>query len=127
MASSVKTLVEKADADVGHICVQQAFDLLSDTSYRFIDVRDVREIERTGRIPAARHCPRGMLEFWIDPQSPYHKAYFAGDVTFAFYCASGWRSALSAQTAKQMGLKQVTHVKGGINAWIDAGYPLDRR
>jgi rhodanese-related sulfurtransferase len=69
-------------------------------------VRDIRELAKTGRIPGAKHCPRGMLEFWIDPQSPYHKPFFAEDVQFVFYCASGWRSALAAQTAKNHGPQQ---------------------
>jgi rhodanese-related sulfurtransferase len=120
-------LVAQADADVGHIDVASAADMLKVTDVRFIDVRDVRELSRTGRIPGAKHCPRGLLEFWIDQESPYHKPLFAEDATFVFYCASGWRSALAAQTAKQMGLQKVTHLKGGITAWIEAGKPTEAR
>lgn len=124
---SSASLVAQADADVGHIDVASATDMLKVTDARFIDVRDVRELSRTGRIPGAKHCPRGMLEFWIDQESPYHRPLFAEDATFVFYCASGWRSALAAQTAKQMGLQKVTHLKGGITAWIEAGKPTEAR
>ncbi|MFN3226028.1 MAG: rhodanese-like domain-containing protein [Hyphomicrobiales bacterium] len=120
-------LVAEADAAVGHIRAETAKTLLKNDDTRFIDVRDIRELAKTGRIPGAKHCPRGMLEFWIDPQSPYHKPLFAEDVQFVFYCASGWRSALAAQTAKTMGLSKVTHLKGGISAWIEAGLPVEER
>lgn len=117
--------VEQADKAVGNLAPAEAAALISDPGTLFIDVRDVRELAKTGRIPGAKHCPRGMLEFWIDPQSPYHKSLFAQDGRFLFYCASGWRSALSAQTAKEMGLQNVTHLKGGITAWLEAGLPVD--
>ena len=87
----------------------------------FVDLRDVRELQREGRIPGAFHCPRGMLEFWIDPDSPYHKDVFQKDGPFVFFCASGWRSALSAKAAQDMGLKPVAHIEGGFNAWRAAG------
>ncbi|MFK7792600.1 MAG: rhodanese-like domain-containing protein [Devosiaceae bacterium] len=122
-AVSAASLVEAADAEVGNITPSQAVELTDDPSVQFIDVRDIRELAKTGRIPGAKHCPRGMLEFWIDPQSPYHKPKFAQDARFVFYCASGWRSALAAQTALNMGLKDATHLKGGITAWIEAGLP----
>ena len=86
-----------------------------------IDLRDPREIEREGRIPGAFHCPRGMLEFWIDPASPYAKPIFQEDKKFVFHCASGWRSALAAKVANEMGLKPVAHIGGGFTAWRDAG------
>ncbi|MBV6657797.1 MAG: rhodanese-like domain-containing protein, partial [Devosiaceae bacterium] len=105
----------------------EAQGLLDDPAIYFVDVRDVRELEKTGRIPGARHCPRGMLEFWIDPDSPYHKPFFAEPVRFVFYCASGWRSALAAKTAHDMGLENVTHLKGGITEWLDAGQPTETR
>lgn len=125
--SRAADLVAAADAHIGNVEVARAADMLSAADVRFIDVRDVRELSKTGRIPGAKHCPRGMLEFWIDQASPYHKPLFAEDATFVFYCASGWRSALAAQTAKQMGLQRVTHLKGGITAWIDAGKPTEGR
>ncbi len=91
----------------------------------FIDLRDVREIAKTGRIPGARHVPRGMLEFWLDPASSYHKPYFAEDKTFVFYCAGGLRSALAAKCAQDMGLKPVAHIQGGMEAWVADGAPVD--
>lgn len=120
-------LVARAEAAVGFLTGDEAEGRLNASDVRFIDVRDVRELAKTGRIPGAKHCPRGMLEFWIDPQSPYHKPLFAEDVEFIFYCASGWRSALAAQTAKQMGLLRVTHLKGGIMAWLEEGRPVEQR
>ena len=90
-----------------------------------VDIRDVRERQRDGFIPGSFHCPRGMLEFWIDPQSPYHKAVFAADKQFLFHCASDWRSALATQRAQEMGLRPVAHVVGGFNAWKKAGGPVE--
>src|SRR6516164_4029804 len=88
-------------------------------------VRDIRELTREGRIPGAFHCPRGMLEFWVDPQSKYFKPTFGEDKRFVFFCAAGQRSALATQTAQRMGLKPVAHIKGGFGAWREAGGPLD--
>jgi rhodanese-related sulfurtransferase len=82
-------------------------------------------LQREGKVPGALHCPRGMLEFWIDPQSPYHKPVFAQDKTFVFFCAGGLRSALAAQTAQRMGLKPVAHIKGGFGAWKASGGPIE--
>jgi rhodanese-related sulfurtransferase len=90
-----------------------------------VDIRDIRELQREGKVPGAFHCPRGMLEFWIDPQSPYHKPIFADDKKFIFFCAGGLRSALAAQTAQHMGLKPVAHIQGGFGAWKKAGGPVD--
>ena len=123
----VSDLVAQADEAVGHLTAEEAMALVSDGNHIFIDVRDIRELTQTGRIPGARHCPRGMLEFWIDPESPYHKPLFTADARYVFYCASGWRSALAAQTASQMGLERVTHIRGGITAWIEAGGPTESR
>src|SRR5487761_2720468 len=90
-----------------------------------VDIRDIRELQREGRVPGAFHCTRGMLEFWIDPDSPYHKPVFAADKQFVFFCAGGWRSALAAKTAQDMGLDKVAHVEGGFGAWKQAGGPAD--
>jgi len=90
-----------------------------------VDLRDPRELERDGKIPGAFHCPRGMLEFWIDPESPYHKPIFAEAKRFVFYCASGWRSALACHTAQEMGLSPVAHLKGGFTAWREAAGPVE--
>ncbi len=86
-----------------------------------VDLRDPRERDREGKIPGAFPCTRGMLEFWIDPESPYGKPIFLEDRKFIFFCAGGWRSALAAQTAKRMGLKPVAHLGGGFAAWRKAG------
>lgn len=91
-----------------------------------VDLRDRRELEREGRIPGAFHCPRGMLEFWIDPESPYAKPVFQRDALFLFYCASAWRSALAVKTAQEMGLNPVAHLGGGFTAWRDAGGPVEK-
>jgi rhodanese-related sulfurtransferase len=91
-----------------------------------VDLRDPREIEREGRIPGAFHCPRGMLEFWIDPASPYAKPIFQEDKKFVFHCASGWRSALAAKVAQEMGLKPVAHIGGGFTAWRDGGGAVEK-
>jgi rhodanese-related sulfurtransferase len=91
----------------------------------FVDLRDIRELQRLGRIPGAHHCPRGMLEFWIDPDSTYHREIFAEDKKFVFFCAAGLRSALAAKTAVEMGLEPVAHIAEGFGAWKEAGGPID--
>lgn len=122
---SVMALVAEADAQVARLEVDEALALHGNDDVVFVDLRDIREVAKTGRIAGARHVPRGMLEFWIDPDSPYHKPFFAEDNRFVFYCAGAWRSALAAKTADDMGLAPVAHLGGGIQAWIDAGGPID--
>ena len=122
---SVMALVAEADAQIDKLEIDRALALHGGDDVVFVDLRDIRELARTGRIAGARHVPRGMLEFWIDPESPYHKPFFAEDRTFVFYCAGAWRSALAAKTADDMGLAPVAHLAGGIQAWIDAGGPID--
>jgi len=120
-----KALLDEANARIRTIPAEEAISMLGREDTVFVDLRDPRELEREGRIPGAVHCPRGMLEFWIDPESPYHKPVFAQDKTFVFFCAAGWRSALSTATAQDMGLKPVAHVEGGFTAWREAGGPVD--
>ena len=120
-----KTLLDEANAKIETLPVADAIALHGREDVVFVDLRDPRELEREGRLPGAVHCPRGMLEFWVDPESPYHKPVFAQDKTFVFFCAGGWRSALSAATAQDMGLKPVAHVQGGFTAWKKAGGPID--
>ena len=122
---SVLDLVAEADAAVARLPIAEGLEMLYRDDVLFIDIRDVREVAKTGRIKGARHVPRGMLEFWIDPESPYHKSFFAEDKTFVFYCAGAWRSALAAKTAQDMGLRAVTHLEGGIGAWIEENGPID--
>lgn len=120
-----KALLAEANARVEALKPQEAAQLMAEGESVLVDVRDPRELEREGRIPGAFHCPRGMLEFWIDPESPYFKPVFAEDKTFIFLCAGGWRSALSAATAMDMGLKPVKHVEGGFKAWREARAPVE--
>jgi rhodanese-related sulfurtransferase len=120
-----KTMLEEANAKIKSISATDAIALRGQDDIVFVDLRDPRELNREGRMPGAVHCPRGMLEFWIDPESPYHKPVFAQDKTFVFFCAAGWRSALSAATAQDMGLRPVAHISGGFTAWKDAGGPVD--
>ena len=122
---SVLDMVAEADAAVARLPIAEGLEMLCRDDVLFIDIRDVREVAKTGRIKGARHVPRGMLEFWIDPESPYHKSFFAEDKTFGFYCAGAWRSALAAKTAQDMGLRAVTHLEGGIGAWIEENGPID--
>lgn len=120
-----KALLAEAEAVVETLSVADAQQLLGREDVVFVDLRDPRELEREGRMPGAFHCPRGMLEFWIDPESPYAKPVFQDDKRFVFFCGGGWRSALAAGTAQEMGLKPVAHVEGGFAAWKKAGAPIE--
>lgn len=122
---SVKSMVEEANRSIEAVSPQAAQALAADEGALIVDIRDVRELQREGKVPGAFHCPRGMLEFWIDPESPYHKPIFAENRTFVFYCASAWRSALATKTAKDMGLERVKHIEGGFSAWKAAGLPVE--
>ena len=122
---TVIQMVSEANEQVEGFSVANALRLVKQENILFIDVRDIREVAKTGRVLGARHVPRGMLEMWIDPETPYHREFFAEDRKFIFYCASAWRSALAAKTAQDMGLTPVAHLEGGINAWIDAGGPIE--
>src|SRR6201990_3529956 len=99
----IKALVDEANAEIETLSAAEAIEAARSDDVVFVDIRDPRELEREGRIPGAFHCTRGMLEFWIDPESPYHKPIFAEPKRFVFYCASGWRSALATKTAQDMG------------------------
>src|SRR5215203_3296592 len=125
ITTSVKSMVAEAEKELDNMAVERAIGLHGNEDVLFIDIRDIRELQRDGKVPGAFHCPRGMLEFWIDPQSPYHKDLFAQDKTYVFFCAGGLRSALAAQTAQRMGLKPVAHIKGGFGAWKTAGGPVE--
>ncbi len=123
MALGYKDLLARADAAVTSL---EPADIGRDPGLVLVDIRDVRELQREGMIPGAHHAPRGMLEFWIDPASPYHKPWFAEDKTFVFYCASGWRSLLAAEVAQQMGLRCAS-LRGGFSGWKAAGLPVAPR
>ncbi len=120
-----RELIAEAEAEIGNLTAEEAIALHGRDDVVLIDLRDIRELERRGRIPGAFHCPRGMLEFWIDPESPYHKPVFAAEKTFVFLCAGGWRSALGGATAKRMGLDPVAHVRGGFGEWEKQGGPIE--
>jgi rhodanese-related sulfurtransferase len=118
---SVKELVADAMAEVETVKAAEAITMKNDSNVVLVDIRDIRELERDGRIPGAFHAPRGMLEFWVDPESPYHKEIFASGKKFMFFCAGGLRSALAAQQLQRMGLEPVCHIEGGFRAWKEAG------
>lgn len=120
----VKDMVAAANKVVEHIPATEALSLHGQEGVTFVDLRDVRELRRDGMIPGAFHCPRGMLEFWLDPESPYAKPQFQSGNRFVFYCASGWRSALSARTAQEMGLTNVSHIGDGFAGWVKSGGPV---
>jgi rhodanese-related sulfurtransferase len=122
---SAKSLVEAAEREVETLPAEEAIKLHGRDDTVLVDIRDPRELQREGKVPGAFHCPRGMLEFWIDPASPYHKPQFAQDKRFVFFCAGGLRSALAAQIAQSMGLKPVAHIRGGFGAWKTAGGLVD--
>ena len=122
---SAKKLVEDAEKEVETLPAAEAVKLHGRDDVVLVDIRDIRELQRDGRVPGAIHCPRGMLEFWIDPQTSYHKPVFAQDKRFVFFCAGGLRSALAAQIAQRMGLKPVAHIGGGFGAWKAAGGPVE--
>jgi rhodanese-related sulfurtransferase len=120
-----RALVEAAEREIETVPAAEAVRWHGRDDVVFVDLRDIRELRRDGRIAGAFHCPRGMLEFWIDPDSPYHKPVFAADKRFLFFCAGGQRSALAAQTAQRMGLTPVAHMGGGFRAWKEAGGPVE--
>lgn len=122
----IKQLVSEAEREIETLSVDDAKALHGQDAVVFVDLRDVRELKREGSIPGAIHVPRGMLEFWIDPDSPYHKEVFNQDARYVFFCASGWRSALATQAATRMGLKPAAHISGGFSAWVKQGYPVDK-
>jgi len=116
-----KALLAEANAEVAAIEAGEAKGLLGRDDVVFVDLRDPRERERDGTIPGAFSCPRGMLEFWVDPESPYAKPVFGEPKRFVFFCASGWRSALATKTVQDMGMANVGHLAGGFTAWRNAG------
>jgi rhodanese-related sulfurtransferase len=122
---SVKQMFDESMKEVETLNVEQARSLHGQKGVTFIDLRDPREIWRDGGVPGAINVTRGMLEFWIDPGSPYHKPFFANGDKFVFFCAGGVRSALAAKTAQDMGLTPVAHVEGGFGAWKKAGAPVE--
>jgi rhodanese-related sulfurtransferase len=120
-----KQLLAEANIEIQTYTPEEAMKLTGQPDVLFVDLRDPRELDREGKMPGAFACTRGMLEFWIDPDSPYHKPVFAEPKQFVFFCAGGWRSALAAKTARDMGLENVAHVEGGFGAWKKQGGPVE--
>jgi rhodanese-related sulfurtransferase len=127
MKIGYKALVDQASAQIKTYTVAQARAKMDDPAVLLVDVRDARELEREGIVPGAFHAPRGMIEFWIDPDSPYFKPVFGEDREFIFFCAAGWRSALTTKTVQDMGLAPVAHIDGGFAAWKAAGAPVAQK
>ena len=120
-----KQLLAEANVEIQTLTPEEGIALVGHPDTLFVDLRDPRELDREGRLPGAFPCTRGMLEFWIDPDSPYHKPVFTEPKRFVFFCAGGWRSALAAKTAQDMGLENVAHIEGGFGAWKKAGGPVE--
>ncbi|WP_162652766.1 rhodanese-like domain-containing protein [Lentilitoribacter sp. Alg239-R112] len=117
-------LVAQARARITEIETQDAIEMTRDPDVVIIDIRDIRERKRVGYIPNSIHCPRGMIEFWVDPESPYFKEIFGEDKEFVFHCASGWRSALTVATLRDMGF-EASHIKDGFSSWVKADGPVE--
>ncbi len=127
ITKGIKQLVAEAEAEIETLSAEDAIALIDDEDVELVDIRDIRELWREGAVPGARHVPRGMIEFWVDPESPYHKPFFASGKKFVFFCAGGMRSALATQAAQNMGLRPVAHIAGGFGAWKEAGGPTEEK
>jgi rhodanese-related sulfurtransferase len=123
LKKSVADLVREAEAEIARVNVDQLRALQSDPQVQIVDIRDVRELTG-GTIEGAIHAPRCMLEFWVDPESPYYKPVFGTDKTFVLFCGGGWRSALAAKNLQDMGFGPVKDLIGGFGAWKEAGAPI---
>ena len=127
MKKGIRELCEEAEREIETWSVAEAIKHHGDDSVVFVDLRDIRELWREGAIPGAQHAPRGMLEFWVDPESPYAKEVFQSGKRFVFFCAAGLRSALATKTVQDMGLEPVCHIAGGFTAWKESGGPVEER
>lgn len=127
ITKSALTLVDEANAQITTYTVAQVRQRLgSDPALQVVDIRDPRELEREGTVPGALLAPRGMLEFWVDPASPYFKPAFGDDSKeFVLFCGAGWRSALAAKALQDMGMRNVAHIEGGYTGWVQAGAPTE--
>ena len=125
LKTSSAQLVEQAKTRIKEISALSALNLVDHEDVVFVDIRDIRERQREGYIPGSIHAPRGMIEFWVDPDSPYFKAVFGQDKRFIFHCASGWRSALTVATLQEMGF-HAEHIEDGFNGWIKAGGTVEK-
>lgn len=127
LKKNVRTLLDEAAAKTQGISAEAAQAKLGDDNTVFVDIRDVRELERDGMIPGAFHAPRGMLEFWVDPESKYYKPVFVPDKAYILYCAADWRATLAAGVLAEMGMAQIYHLEGGFEEWKKAGRPVGSR
>jgi len=127
ITKGIKELCAEAEREIETMTVEQVMAVRDDPQVQLVDIRDVRELWRDGSIPGSVHAPRGMLEFWVDPQSPYYRDTFGSGKKFVFFCAGGMRSALAAQAVHRMGLAPVAHMAGGYGAWTKAGGPTEPR
>ncbi len=121
-----RRLLAEAEAEIETIPVKTALDLVDDDSVLIVDLRDIHELWRDGTIPGSLHAPRGMLEFWIDPDCPYHREEFSSGRELVFFCGSAWRSALAVKAVQDMGITSVAHIAGGFGAWRKAGGPVEQ-
>ncbi|MDE1892406.1 MAG: rhodanese-like domain-containing protein [Betaproteobacteria bacterium] len=124
MKKGYLTLLEEANAVIESCDVDDVKAAQNNTETLIVDIRETAELLRDGMIPGAFHAPRGLIEFWVDPESPYHKTVFQEKTSFILYCASGWRSALTTKTLLDMGVQNVKHLKGGFGAWKKSGAPV---
>lgn len=125
---SVKEMVKAAKAEIKHVSVAEATARMNDDDFQLVDIRDVRELNRDGRVPGAFHAPRGMLEFWISPDSPYFKEFFADESkTYVFFCAAAARSSLAVKTMQDMGMENIAEMDGGFAGWREAGGPIEKK
>jgi rhodanese-related sulfurtransferase len=120
-----RQLVDEAMAEIRTLALDEARARLGAADTLFVDLRDIRELDREGRIPGALHAPRGLLEFWVDPESPYFHQAFGEGKSLVLFCAMGWRSALATKALQDMGVDGVCHIEGGFTAWRDAGAPVE--
>ena len=123
--ASVKEMVEVAKSEIDNISPEEASRRATEEGALIVDIRDVREMQRDGAIPGAMHAPRGMLEFWVSPDSPYTKEIFGEDREFVLCCAAGMRSALSAKPLKDMGLEKISHIEPGFGGWQADDMPIE--
>jgi rhodanese-related sulfurtransferase len=127
LKKSAMQLVAEAEAEIETISAEDAKSLISDENTVIVDLRDIRELWNVGTIPGSLHAPRGMLEFWVDPESPYHREVFASGKKLVFFCAGGLRSALAAKVVQDMGVTPVAHIAGGFGAWTEAEGPVEAK
>lgn len=128
MKRGIKEMLAEADAAIVALTPQEAAEAAKDDNVLLVDIRDVRELQRDGAVPGAWHAPRGMLEFWVDPESPYHRANLADESKqYLLYCASAWRSALATDRLTEMGMENVAHIDGGFTKWKEADGPVQER